>query len=284
MITVAGSTFAFGEMNLEDSCDVLKGLGFDTVDVGASGWSTFTAYVPQQVVENPDDTDGEADNIRRVTESKGLAISELFIVDFGTAINHPGDSERERSRDLFGKFAAIAGKAGFESVMMIPGNVHEEMGQSYEQAFDLSVGELTWMVGKAQEHGVQLNIEPCIFSIALEPQQARNLIDAVPGLACTVDYAHQVQIGLTNEGIEPLHDLARHFHVKQSAEGEFEVKIDADNGAIDFQRMMNKLKADGYDGVVTVEYVAAPDVIEAGWDMAEETGKLKKVIDEALTV
>ena len=57
MITVAGSTFAFGEMNLEDSCDVLKGLGFDTVDVGASGWSTFTAYVPQQVVENPDDTE-----------------------------------------------------------------------------------------------------------------------------------------------------------------------------------------------------------------------------------
>ena len=238
MITVAGSTFAFGEMNLEDSCDVLKGLGFDTVDVGASGWSTFTAYVPQQVGENPDDTDGEADNIRRVTESKGLAISELFIVDFGTAINHPGDSERARSRDLFGKFAAIAGKAGFESVMMIPGNVHEEMGQSYEQAFDLSVEELTWMVGKAQEHGVQLNIEPC-------------LIAAVPGLACTVDYAHQVQIGLTNEGIQPLHDLARHFHVKQSAEGEFEVKSDADNGAIDFQRMMIKLKADGYDGVVT---------------------------------
>ena len=110
------------------------------------------------------------------------------------------------------------------------------------------------------------------------------LVEAVPGLGCTIDYAHQVQIGLTNEGIEPLHDLARHFHVKQSAESEFEVKIDADNGAIDFQRMMNKLKADGYDGVVTVEYVAAPDVIEAGWDMAEETGKLKKVIDEALAV
>ena len=60
MITVAGSTFAFGEMNLEDSCDVLKGLGFDTVDVGASGWSTFPAYVPPQVGEHPAAPDGEA--------------------------------------------------------------------------------------------------------------------------------------------------------------------------------------------------------------------------------
>ena len=282
MITVAGSTFAFGDISLEDSCDILKQLGFETADVGASGWSTFTAYVPQQVVQNPDDTEGEADRIRRITEARGLAISELFICDFGQAINHPEATERERSRELFGKFAAIAGKAGFESVMMLPGNIHEDLGQSYEAAFDLSVGELSWMIETAQSNNLQLNIEPCIFSVALEPQQAANLVDAVPGLGCTVDYAHQVQLGLTNEGIEPLHDLAKHFHVKQSAEGEFEVKIDADNGVIDFGRMMSKLKADNYNGVVTIEYVAAPDVIEAGWDMAEETAKLKTVIEEAL--
>ena len=46
--------------------------------------------------------------------------------------------------------------------------------------------------------------------------------------------------------------------------------------------MGRKLLSDGYDGVVTVEFVAAPDVIEAGWDMAVETGKMKQVIDDAL--
>jgi len=79
-----------------------------------------------------------------------------------------------------------------------------------------------------------------------------------------------------------MHPYAKHFHVKQSAEGEFEVKPEADNGAIDFKRMMSKLKTDGYDGVVTVEFVAAPDVIEAGWDLKEETAKMKKVIEEAM--
>ena len=92
----------------------------------------------------------------------------------------------------------------------------------------------------------------------------------------------QVQIGLTNAGIEPMHPLANHFHVKQSAEGEFEVKTDAGNGVIDFDRLMRKLKSDDYDGVVTGEFVAAPDVIEAGWDMKVETGKMKKVIEDAL--
>ncbi len=66
MIRIAGSTFAFGDMTLDASCDILRQLGFDLADVGASGWSTFTAYVPQQVVENPEDTEGEAARIRAV--------------------------------------------------------------------------------------------------------------------------------------------------------------------------------------------------------------------------
>ena len=282
MIRVAGSTFAFGDTALEQSCDILKGLGFNLVDLGGSGWSTFTAYVPQQVVQKPDEPEREADRIRGILNDRGLGVSEFFICDFGQAINHPDPQERARSQGFFAQFARIGGLVGCKSIMMLPGNVHEDLGQSYDAAFATSVEEYKRMVDIAQEHGLQLNFEPCIMSIALEPAQAEHLVEAVPGLGYTLDYAHQVQIGLTNEGIEPMHRHARHFHVKQSAEGEFEVKIDADNGAIDFERMIAKLRSDGYDGVVTIEYVAAPEVIEAGWDMAEETGKLKKVIDAAL--
>ena len=282
MIKVAGSTFAFGDITLEASCDILKELGFDLVDLGGSGWSTFTTYVPQQVVQNPDEPEREADRIGEILAAKGLGVSEFFICDFGQAINHPDEKERERSRGLFAQFARIGGLVGCDSIMMLPGNLHEDDGQTYEQAFETSVREYKLMVDVAQQNGLQLNFEPCIMSIALEPAQAERLVQAVPGLGYTLDYAHQVQIGLTNEGIEPMHAYARHFHVKQSAEGEFEVKPEAANGVIDFKRMMSKLHADQYDGVVTIEFVAAPDVIEAGWDMQEETGKMKKVIDDAL--
>ena len=282
MIRVAGSTFAFGNISLEKSCDILKELGFDLADIGASGWSSFAAYVPQQVVQNPDEPEREAENIRGVMDTKDLGVSELFICDFGQAINHPDPQERERSRDLFAKFAKIGGLVGCESVMMLPGNVHGDLGQTYEEAFQTSVEEYKWMVDVAQQNDVLLNFEPCIMSIALEPAQAERLIAAVPGLSYTLDYAHQVQIGLTNSDIEPMHKYARHFHAKQSAQGEFEVKPDAENGVIDFKRLIRKLKEDDYDGVVTIEFVAAPEVIEAGWDMKEETAKMKKVIEDAL--
>ena len=134
----------------------------------------------------------------------------------------------------------------------------------------------------AGEHDLQLNFEPCIMSIAVEPAQAICLAEAVPGVGLTIDYAHQVQIGLGAADIEAMHPYAKHFHVQQSAQGEFEVKSDADNGAIDFGRLLGKLKTDGYDGVVTVEFVAAPDVIEAGWDMVVETAKMKRVVEDAL--
>ena len=53
--------------------------------------------------------------------------------------------------------------------MMLPGNVHEDLGQTYEQAFQTSVEEYKRMVDIAQQHNLQLNFEPCIMSIALEP-------------------------------------------------------------------------------------------------------------------
>ena len=62
-IRVAGSTFAFGKMGLDESCKIMQEMGFDVVDVGGCGTSTFTDYVPQWFFENLDDTQGEADNI-----------------------------------------------------------------------------------------------------------------------------------------------------------------------------------------------------------------------------
>ena len=53
--------------------------------------------------------DGEAARIREVMDTRGIGVSELFVCDFGQAINHPDAKERERSRELFAKFAAIGG-------------------------------------------------------------------------------------------------------------------------------------------------------------------------------
>ena len=276
MLRIGCATFSFGDLTLEESAEVVKGLGFNLVDVGA-GWSKYQQVHPAEAAEDPQ---GHADIIKKWMEKHGLAISELFVMQFEDSPNHPDPESRARTQKRFEGLATFCQKAGFESIMMLPGGVNE--GQTEEEAFDTSVAELQKMVAVAQEKGIQCNVEPNGGSVAGTPDDGARLCEAVPGLGLTLDYHHQLQLGFNVDQIEPMHKYAKHFHAKQSAQDEFEVKPDADNGVIDFNRLMRKLKEDNYDGVVTIEFVAAPDVIEAGWDMKEETGKMKQVIEDAL--
>ena len=280
MIRVAGSTFAFGKIDLEESCKIMKEMGFSVVDVGACGMSTFTSYVPQWFIKDLDDTQGEADHIRRVTDKYGLEIAELFCCDFGVNINDPDPDKRAWSQKTFEKVAKIGAAAGFKSIMMLPGMIAEDRGQTFDQAFETSVMEFRRMVDVAENMNLHCNIEPCIFSVAWKPENAIRLVKAVPGLALTVDYAHQTQLSLKADDIEPLHKYARHFQAKQSAPESFQAK--PDEGWIDFDRMVRKMHDDGFDGIISVEFVSAPEVIEAGWDIRKESARLKEILDSAV--
>ena len=276
MIRIAGATFSFGDLTLEASADVLREIGFDLADVGA-GWDNYHQIMPQEAVDDPE---GQAERLRRVMDEHDLGISELFIMHFGKPINYPDPEVRAWTRGMFAGITTFAQKAGFESVMMIPGHVHDELGQTPQQALETSIEELRAMVAVAEEKDLQCNIEPCVGSIAEQPEDALKLLEAVPGLGLTLDYAHQVQLGLGHEEIEALHPHARHFHAKQSAPGAFQAR--PDEGVVDFGRIIRKLKADNYDGIVCVEFVTTQDILDADWDVKHETARLKQILDEAL--
>ncbi|MAE63036.1 MAG: hypothetical protein CMJ18_02085 [Phycisphaeraceae bacterium] len=276
MTRIAGATFSFGDLTLEQSASLLAGLGFAFADVGA-GWSNYQQVSPRAAADDPD---REAARLRRVMEANGLAVSELFLMQFEDPINHPDVAARRATSIIFDQVTTFAAKAGFESVMMIPGQVHEDLGQEPREAFDTSAEALRSMVGVAQDKGLACNIEPCMGSVAHEPTAAIALCEAVPGLGLTLDYAHQVQLDLDHEQIEPMHRYARHMHAKPSAPGTFQVP--ADESVIDFPRIVRKLEADRYDGVFCVEYVTSQAVLDAGWDVIEETAKLKGILEDAL--
>ena len=77
-----------------------------------------------------------------------------------------------------------------------------------------------------------------------------------------------------------MHKYTKHFHAKQSAPGSGMAK--ADEGAIDFRRLVRTLKAENYEGVVCVEFVTRQELIDQGWDFKVETGRLKEILEEAL--
>jgi sugar phosphate isomerase/epimerase len=282
MIRIGCATFSFGHLTLEESAEVVKSLGFNLVDVGAA-WEEYQQISPQEIAKDPT---GQADRLRRVMDQHGLGVSELFLVDFGQPISHPDPEERKRTRSMFDRMMVFAQKCGFESVMMIPGYAEipgyakVDVAQTPEEILDLSAEALRYMVSVAGEKGIQCNVEPCIGSIAHEPALAVRLIEAVPGLGLTLDYAHQWQLGLGHEDLEQLHKYAKHFHAKQSALGSWQAR--ADEGTIDFKRLIRKLKSENYDGVVCVEFVTEQALLDQGWDVKKETLRLKAILEEAL--
>ena len=42
------------------------------------------------------------------------------------------------------------------------------------------------------------------------------------------------------------------------------------------------MKQDGFDGVISVEFVSSPEVLEKGWDIRNESARLKEILDEAI--
>ncbi len=276
MIRIAGATFSFGDLTLEQAAGVLRRLGFDRADVGA-GWSNYQQVDPQAAMAEPD---AHADRLRRVMDEYGLHVSELFVMQFDEAINHPDAGVRRATTQRYDGITTFARQAGFESVMMIPGHVHDDLGQSPQAAFDTAANVLRSMVRVAQDKGLRCNVEPCVGSVAHAPEGAIALCEAVPGLGLTLDYAHQVQLGLGHEAIEVLHPYARHVHAKQSAPQSFQAR--PDDGVIDFTRIIRKLQADRFDGTVCVEFVTNQAVIDAGWDMEHETARLKQILEDAL--
>ncbi len=277
MVRIGGATFSFGDISLEESGRVVKELGFDLVDVGAAGWDTYHQILPQEAIDDPD---GQSERLHRVMDDNGLEICELFVLDFGKPVSHPDPDVRKWTRGQFEGIAVFAQKAGFESIMMLPGAVNEELGQTPEQAFDVAAEELGAMVAMAEEKGLKCNIEPNAGSIAHKPADAIRLLEATPGLGLTLDYAHQVQLGIAQDEIEVLHPYARHYHAKQSAPGAFQAL--PDEGVIDFGRLMRKLEADDFDGMICVEFVTVQDLVDGGWDFKRETARLKQILEEAL--
>ena len=82
--------------------------------------------------------------------------------------------------------------------------------------------------------------------------------------------------------------LDQHLYIQLSVVPSSEVLISQkkddlpDEGWIDFERMIRKMHEDNYDGIISVEFVSAPDVIEAGWDIRKESARLKEILDDAV--
>lgn len=263
----AAMTFSYGPGSLESTLRAIKRQGFDCVDLAAGAKQQIDKLL---AARHPRE---QAEPVRKALAAFGLDISEVFLLHFDDPINHPDSTKRRASRDLFNGFAEFCREVGAESLMMSPGILYDEIGEA--ASLQLAVDELRFQQKICTDYGLQLNIEPHWHSLAENPERAQWFCEQVPGLGLTLDYSHFIAQGYTQDEIEPLHAYTRHFHARQAKTGATNAILT--EGIIDFHRILQTFKRNGWDGVVCLEY--NPALIE---DAPGEISQLKKQFDQYL--
>ena len=242
--------FTFPLLPHDDVLTLIATLGIRGVDVGL-----FEGRSHLQPSEQFKNVSRSARALKKKLDSRGLKAVDVFL-QVGDdcrscAINHPQASRRRRARDWFLRTLEYAATCGASHVTIGPGVVFE--GSPRAQSLRIARDELAWRIEQAAPYRITMGVEPHIGSIAPRPRSALRLIDAVPGLTCTLDYGHFTRAGVPDAAVEPLVKHASHFHVRGARRGSLQTTFH--DNTIDFSRVIKVMKSTGYRGYLCLEYV-----------------------------
>jgi sugar phosphate isomerase/epimerase len=254
---LASADFTWPGLRPEFVLDLIAELGLSGVSMAFMGG--LTATQPSDVAADPE---AFAKGVAERLDSRGLAAADVFLIPrvdlVGMAVNHPEQSERNASGEIFSAFLRFAAAVGSSGMTILPGLVFG--GEPWTQAFDRSVEALKRRVDDARAAGLRLSVEPHIVStspysgsLVDTPERVAALLDAVPGLELTLDYGHFNVQGIPDREVEPLLAQARHFHMRGGAPGLVQTKFE--DNVTDFGRVLDVMAEIGYDGWVEIEYV-----------------------------
>lgn len=163
---------------------------------------------------------------------------------------------------------------GAPTLMVLPGLVGP--GQSRLAAMDAAIAALAPMVEAARAHDVALTVEPHVQAWLESPAMALDLVQALPGLKLTLDPAHFVCGGHTQEAIEPLCPHAAHVHLRQARPGSLQCRLD--EGTIHFPALLAALRDAGYRGWLAIEYLNQPYMDTRHDDVLLETVRMRDLV------
>jgi sugar phosphate isomerase/epimerase len=222
---IACHAWAYNNLSLEDAVGTIARLGFRYVDLGSGPHLEVgrAAAYPE----------AEAANILRLLERFELTITDLYLMLPYT--NAPDPSQRA---------------LGTPGVTISAGIVHKD---GLDHSLARAVPALLRMLQAAEDTDLRISFEPHMDSVAEKPENALLLLEAVPGLSVTLDYAHFVCQGIVRREIEPLMEHVAHVHVRQARRGILQTPHD--EGTINIQELLQDLYHVSYRGALTVEYM-----------------------------
>jgi sugar phosphate isomerase/epimerase len=228
----------------------IKRLAFAGVDLGLFG---NRSHLRPEVIRQ--DVPMWAGRIGERLDRIGLGVADVFLVPWTDikrmAANNPDAGERADGRALFEDILEFARRVGAPGMTMNSGAVFED--ESPSESMRRSAEELRRRVDLAGALGIEIRIEGAVGTNTDAPAKALELVDLVPGLKLTVDYCHFVYQGMAEAEIEPLLEHAGHVQCRGAAPGRMQVPFE--ENTIDYGRMIERLRARGYDAYFSMEYV-----------------------------
>ena len=226
-----------------EAVGLARTLGFGGLDLG---YFYGPALSRQAVLTDPEGT-------ARQVRTLGIAVPCFYHL-FGDTLadrNLADPAALERNVADFAAVARLCAAAGIASVFVLPGVCNP--GQSRAAALAQSAVALNALQPLAQAAGVTLTIEPHVHSYLESPGLTLQLLERVPGLKLTLDYAHFTCLGFRQEEIDVLAPHAAHVHVRQAKPGALQTKLS--QGTINMPAMLGSLRDAGYGGWLAVEWV-----------------------------
>lgn len=237
---IACHAWAYNDLPLEEAVGTIARLGFRWIDLGSGphlDLNRAAAY-----------PEAEAATIQQVLRRFDLAVTDLYLML--PYINAPDPAQREAQLTMFERLIPFAVALGTPGITVSPGLIHKD-GPDHSLA--RAIPALLRMLQAADDTDLRISFEPHMDSVAQRPEQALLLLEAVPGLSVTLDYAHFVYQGLVSREIAPLLDHVAHVHIRQARRGALQTPHS--EGTVNIPQLLQDLFSAGYRGALTVEYM-----------------------------
>ena len=260
------TSWSFPACTLQEAWDITQALGIGHIDLGL----LYKAGLDRAAVL------AEPQAAAARIAAMGIKPSNLYWF-FGTThfereISNP-DNHADNLAD-FDKVTEFAAALNIPTIFVLPGVTRP--GQSVNQLLGNSARALNQMVAMCQSKSIQLTLEPHVGGLLTSPDMCLDFLDRVEGLKLCLDYAHFSCMGFPQTEVDPLAAHAGHIHLRQARPGELQAKMD--EGTLDFIAMVENLRASGYGGFLSIEYVHQNYMNTLFDDVLTETVRMRDLI------
>jgi len=267
MLEIACHAWAYNNLPLEEAVGTIARLGFRHIDLGTGPHIDVVSAVKQPKLE--------AERIRHLLEGFNLTLTDLYLML--PFINAADQQKREGQLLLLEKLMPFAEALGTPGITISPGGVH---GDGQDHSLARSVPALQRIMDITEDNDLRISFEPHLDSVASTPDNIILLLEAVPGLSLTLDFAHFVVQDVDWEQIRALYEYVAHVHLRQASVGHLQTAYE--DGSLDMAGLVGELLQADYHGALSIEYMTT-----VGWhgmlevSTTQEAVKTRDVLREA---